>query len=873
MTNNYCIRNLTSGLLRKRAERPSLRQTKQKAKKYLILLLQFSFLSVMCLSCKIFTARKDKKQAQANQASMVAAAAQKAKADSAAKAKLGKLKKYEDVITKKAITRTGLLTVHQVENRYFFEVPNHLLEKDLLVVNRIAKGPIGSSMGLYAGDQLNEKVIHFAKGPDHKLFIKNISHTTRATGKGENSMYQSVLNSSVQPIVAAFDVKALNKDSSAMVIDVTDYLNTDNDVFGGKVGPGVVQPDKSFINTIKTHPLNMEIRTTKTFLKPPTAPGAPGAGGPPGNSTFEINSSVLLLPEKPMSPRMYDDRVGYFATGYTDFDANPQGVKKVEMITRFRLEPKDEDKARYLAGELVEPKQPIIFYIDPTTPKKWVPYLIQGVNDWSVAFEKAGFKNAIIGKEAPTSAQDSTWSIDDARHNAIVYKPSDIPNAMGPHVHDPRSGEILETHISWFHNVMKLLRDWYFIQAAPNDPRARKMQFDEELMGELIRFVSSHEVGHTLGLRHNMGASNATPVEKLRDKAWVEANGHTSSIMDYARFNYVAQPEDGISEKGIFPRIGDYDKWAIEWGYRWWPEMPQAQEAAKLNQWIIERTTNNKRLWFGSEMTADPRSQTEDLGDNAMLASSYGVRNLQRIVPRLLEWTREPNEDYGNLKNMYKEVTAQFQRYIGHVSANIGGIMNTPKTVEEKGPIQVAVPKRKQKDALNWLQQEVFETPEWLLNKDVLSKTGDNPLTLVSSLQSGALGMLLFKVGTLANIQVQFPANAYPPVEFLNDLEKGIWSELKANQSISIYRRSLQKSYVGNLIRLSGLDPQRLTQPPAANQRGGNSDGSEVTSIGKVQLKQLQAKIKAAIPKTKDQMSRYHLIDCLDRINAALKSA
>src|SRR4030095_12061384 len=379
---------------------------------------------------------------------------------------------------------------------------------------------------------------------------------------------------------------------------------------------------------------------------PSPIPGQPPIG-PTGNATFELNSSIVLLPKNPMRPRYYDDRVAYFTTEFTDFDADPQGVKDISIITRWRLEPKDEDMEKFRRGELVEPKKPIIYYIDPTTPEKWVPYLIQGVNDWQKAFEKAGFKNAIMAKRAPTKAEDSTWSLEDARNSAMVYKPSDIPNATGPHVHDPRSGEIIESHINWYHNVMRLLRNWYMIQASPSDSRSHKMVFDDELMGQLIRFVSSHEVGHTLGLPHNFGSSSGVPVENLRNKAWVEANGHTPSIMDYARFNYVAQPEDNIGPAGIYPRIGEYDKWAIEWGYRLIPEAatPEA-EIPILDKWI-EAKANDKRYYYGRQgQPDDPRDQSEAIGDNAMKASAYGIKNLQRIVPNLIDWTKTPNDAY-----------------------------------------------------------------------------------------------------------------------------------------------------------------------------------------------------------------------------------
>ena len=476
-------------------------------------------------------------------------------------------KPYKDVITDKAKTDDGLFKVHKIDDKYFFEIPDSLLNREILVVNRISKAATGMRIGFfgYAGDQIGQNVVRFEKGPNNKIFLRTISYAEYAKDS-TSPMFWAVTNSNIQPIAAAFDVKAYGKDSSGSssatsVIEVTDYVNSDNDVLffnsniKSAVRLGALQSDKSYIVGIRSFPINVEITTVKTYARTPVAPGGFGGGASPsgGNLTVELNSSMVLLPKVPMQARYFDARIGYFTVGYTDFDANPQGVESVQLIKRWRLEPKDEDMEKYKRGELVEPTKQIIFYVDPATPKKWVPYLIEGVNDWNVAFEKAGFKNAIVAKVAPTKKEDPDWSLEDARYSAIVYKPSDVANASGPSISDPRSGEIMESHINWYHNVMELLQNWYMIQASPSDTAARKMVFSDELMGQLIRFVSSHEVGHTLGLRHNLGSSSTVPVENLRNKSWVDANGHTPSIMDYARFNYVAQPEDHVDENGLFP--------------------------------------------------------------------------------------------------------------------------------------------------------------------------------------------------------------------------------------------------------------------------------------------------------------------------------
>ncbi|MBC8985164.1 zinc-dependent metalloprotease [Pedobacter sp. N36a] len=791
-------------------------------------------------------------------------------------------KPYADVITAKAKTDKGLFKVHTIEDRYFFEIPDSLLDRDILVVNRISKAAAGnrSQMMGYGGDQIGDNVISFQKGPANKLFLKSISYTERSQDTTAQGLYKSVMNSNLQPLVASFDIKALAKDSvsgaKGVVIDVTEYMNGDNEIFF--FDPSVkkalnltgVMPDRSYIKEIKAYPMNIEIRTLKTYMK--TGASFPGMSGPPSATpaTYELNSSMVLLPESQMKARYFDPRVGYFATGYVDFDANPQGVKNLSLITRWRLEPKTEDIEKYQKGELVEPKKQIIFYIDPATPKKWVPYLMQGVNDWQAAFEKAGFKNAIVAKEAPS---DPSWSIEDARHNVIVYKPSDIPNASGPHVHDPRTGEILETHVNWYHNVMLILRNWYLIQAGAVDPQARKMKFDDKLMGELIRFVSSHEIGHTLGLRHNFGSSATVPVENLRNKQWVEKNGHTPSIMDYARFNYVAQPEDNISSKGIFPRIGDYDLWAIEWGYKWKPEFKGPQEELSAsNKEIINRLTNNKRLVFGTESDAnDPRNQNEDLGDNAMLASAYGIKNLKRILPNLLTWTKEPNEDYQNARMFYAEVISQFGRYMGHVTKNVGGIYTTPKKVEQAGAVYVAVPYATQKEAMTFLNTQLFNSPTWLINKELIERTGYNAVDVFQGVQKSTLSRLISAatIGKLINAEVMSGAKAYTADNLFADLKSGIWSELYSHKPIDVYRRNLQKAYVDNLSKLMVV--------PSANPSGGGFPGmrtmdptsSDVSSIARAHMAALAKDIRAAIP-TATGLSKYHLQDLLVRVNNVL---
>ncbi|SHE48055.1 zinc-dependent metalloprotease [Chryseobacterium sp. OV279] len=771
------------------------------------------------------------------------------------------IKSYKEVITDKAVSDQGVFTVHKLDDKYYFEIPDRMLKKEFLLVTRLTKAAAGMRSGStgYAGDQIGQQVVAFEKGPKDKILLRAISFVDYAKDS-TSDMYNSVIRNNVQPIIKSFDVKTYGDNKKSSVIDVTDLLNSDNETVSFSVNykdafkVGAFQKDMSFVNFVKSFPNNIEINTTKTFARTlgRPLPGATPANTPKisGNYTVEINASFVLLPENKMQARYFDPRVGYFTVGYTDFDLDPQGVKRISLVKRWRLEPKPQDLEKYKRGELVEPAKPIVFYIDPATPKKWVPYLIQGVDDWKKAFEKAGFKNAIYAK-VPDSKVDTEWSLEDARFSAIVYKPSDVPNASGPSISDPRTGEILESHINWYHNVMMLLRNWYFVQAAPNDERARKIKFDDKLMGELIRFVSSHEVGHTLGLRHNFGSSSTVPVEKLRDKKWLEKNGHTPSIMDYARFNYVAQPEDNIGDSGIMPRIGDYDDWAIEWGYkRFYQYNTPDSEKEYLNKWVI-KNLKNERLWFGTESNPlDPRSQSEQVGDNAMIASTYGIKNLKKIVDNLEKWTASPNEDYENLGMMYDQVTGQFRRYAGHVSKYIGGQMETPKTAEQSGPVYEVVAKKDQQEAMRFLEENVFTTPQWLIKKEVFEKTGKTPVKTIEEIQNGVLSRILSPIVLQNMYQMEaVDQNTYTLVDLFSDLNNSIIR--KANPDV--YGRNLQRSYVDNLIKL--VDAK-------------NPDKSDVSAIVRGNLitikKELSAKADA------NTVNKYHYEDLAFRIEKAL---
>lgn len=773
------------------------------------------------------------------------------------------VKPYSAVITAKAVSQKGLMTVHKVADRYFFEIPKKLLNKEILVVTRLSGSTPGA--GNFGGEEVGRRMIYWEQGPDQKLFLRVSALVSVADSA--DMISRAVKSSNINPITAAFPIKAFGKDSASLVVDVTEFLLSENPMLAfspedkKSYGLAAQAADRSYIVSVKTFPINTEVKTMRTYssiLGPLPATSAAGA------VTLEMNSSFLLLPENPMRKRYFDPRVGYFASGYYKFSDEQQAVKTEGFVHRWRLEVKAEDLDKFRRAELVEPKKQIVYYIDPATPKKWRPYLIAGINDWQKAFEQAGFKNAIIGKEWPEA--DSTMSLDDARYSVIRYFASPKANAYGPNVADPRTGEILESHIGWYHNVMKLVHNWYMIQCAAVDPRARKNKFDDELMGQLIRFVSSHEVGHTLGLRHNMGASSTVPVEKLRDKAWVEAHGHTPSIMDYARFNYVAQPEDNISEKGLFPRINDYDKWAIQWGYRPVLDAPDAEFERKfLSHVTKDSLANNKRLWFGGEgKDYDPRSQAEDLGDDAIKAGQYGIKNLKRIVPQLINWTREDGEDYSELKTMYGEAVGQYSRYVFHVLKRLGGVETTEKTYDQTGAVYKPVGFAQQKEAIKFFNEQVFSTPKWLIDRKILERI-DPGYTggLVEKVQQEALASVTSqsRLYRMMLNERDHGKGAYSPKQWLGDLRNGLFSELKTGATIDAYRRSLQKMYVGSIITMYNkrFALQGSLDNILASVTPPDVMYSNVRPLAYRELKDLRTDITLAIAGTKDTDSKIHL--------------
>lgn len=770
----------------------------------------------------------------------------------------GGIEPYEEVITDEADTDEGVFVVHRLDEKVFYEIPPDELGREFLWVSQIARTSPGVG---YGGQALGSRVVKWDRRGD-RVLLKSVSHAVVADES--RPIARAVAAANNDTILRAFDVEALSG-AGAPVIDVTALFTTEVPEFSARSrlrARGFAR-DRSFLESVAAFPRNVEVRATHTYTAPPPSgsSGRPAAasrrGMRPGSATVVLHHSMVKLPEEPMMPRLFDERVGYFSVRQIDYGRDEHRSPRRRYITRWRLEKQDPNAA------LSDPVTPITFWIDPATPSKWVPYLKQGVEAWRPAFEEAGFSNAVVAREAP--ADDPEWSPEDARYSVIRWLPSTVENASGPHVHDPRTGEILEADIQFHHNVMNLVRDWYFVQVGPLDPRARRLPLPDALMGELLAYVAAHEVGHTLGFQHNMKASSLYPPERLRDPDWVRTMGHAPTLMDYARFNYVAQPEDGIAPEDLIPKIGPYDRWATRWGYA--PIAGAAtpdEERPTLDAWAREQ---DETAWFRfstpGARDADAGQLTEAVGDaDAVASTALGLKNLERVAAMLLDATAAPGEPYDELDALYARLVGQWTLEMNHVAAVVGGFTSQQKHHGQDGVRFTAIPRDVQANAVAFLNDHAFVPPAFLTDPEILRRIEPvGVLDRIRTSQTRVLGTLLAagRLRRLVEQEVIDGDAAYPATAFLADVRHGVWRELDEREiRIGAYRRNVQRAYLDLIEERLGASPQ------AAGDAGPFLRG---------ELRALDGAIASARDRTSDRATRLHLEDARHRVARALDPA
>lgn len=771
------------------------------------------------------------------------------------------IKKYGDVITEDAVTDDGLFKVHQMEQDYFYEIPFDLLEKDMLWVSRIAQIPDNLGGGyVNAGSKTNEQVVHWQRY-QNKILLRVKSYTNIADST--KAISNSVKVNNFEPILFAFDIKAFNADSTAAVIQVDKLFTTDVAAISGlssrlrqRYKVKKLDQSRSFINSIKSFPENIEVKQDFTYdaSEPPSFSDT-------GSISLQMNQSMILLPEEPMTPRLNDPRVGFFTVSQIDYGSPKLKADQKRYIRRWRLEPKDPEA--YARGELVEPVKPIVYYLDPGTPENLQKYIKQGIEDWQKPFETAGFKNAIIAKDAPTPEEDPEFSPEDIRYSVVRYVASTTRNAVGPSVSDPRSGEIIESDIIWYHNHLRSYRNRYLLETGAANPSARTLDTPDEEIGEMMRMVIAHEVGHALGFPHNMAASYAYPVDSLRSGSFTQKNGIAASIMDYARYNYVAQPGD--ENIRFIRQMGPYDHYAVNWGYRWLPNIQEPEdEKATLNQWILAKADDPKFKYGRQSSYFDPQSQTECIGDDPIKASTYGIKNLKYVMTQLPSWTSDQTNDYDDLEELYGELLGVFNRYVRHVARNVGGVYENIKTPEQEGTVYTALSAEEQRKSMEWLHKNIFETPAWLLDTSVLQNIDHTAyFENVRRVQSSQLNQLmgLETLGRLINSETTQDDN-YSAYEMLSDLRKGLWSEAYRSRNVELYRRNLQNTYLDYMADL-------LTDNDASNY---NVETSDVRTLVRGELTTLKRTLNRAKNTNVNTMTKYHYENAIAKIDELFDS-
>ena len=716
---------------------------------------------------------------------------------------------FEKIASESNLVSRGMFNVYAQDGKYYFEIPMSLLQRDMLVVNKLQRVPFElNDAGVNRGTNYETQMIRFEWNKEEKKIRVRQSRPLPESPEND-AITRSVRDNFISPLIADFKLEACNTDSTAVIIQINDIYDGSetsiNNVFDNiNLGTSAIK-DLSRIMSIKAFPNNI-VATSELTTKVREGMSAV-------NVTVEVSSSLVLLPEKPMMGRLDDPKVGYFTKDLLYFSDSQQKTEEKKYITRWRLEPKPEDREAYLRGELVEPEKPIVFYIENSTPYRWRKYIKQGIEDWQVAFERAGFKNAIIAKELPDSIAANA---DDINYSVVTYAASSKANAMGPSILDPRSGEILEADIMWWHNVISMVQEWITVQTGAIDPKARGTKLPDEMMGDAIRFVACHEVGHSLGLRHNMMGSWTFPTDSLRSKSFTDKmNSTASSIMDYARYNYVAQPGDGVT--AVSPHIGPYDIFAIEYGYRWYGLPTPEAEKDVLYDFLNE---HNGRLYKYSEAqdprsAVDPRAQNEDLGDDPVRSSELGIANLKRIVPEIIKWTTtgEKGQTYEEASRLYYAVITQWNNYLYHVMANIGGIYIENTTVGDGVKTYTYVEKEKQEASLDFLLNEVLCYPRWLFDTEISDYTfllRKNPTGVIeyapSQILKNTQGYIFWdllsndRLMRMLENELKNGKKAFTVVEMMDKMHNSIFATTIKGGTPDVMERNLQKGFLDALI-------------------------------------------------------------------------